>query len=108
MRRVLIDVGIAATLFAIGAAIAAPFEAHSPIWQRLLRPIVFLGITAVLSWRAGRRWAMTWALGIMLAGLSFHGWWTHSHGIEFFRPIPREKYYQLRGWKTEPQHKPVQ
>jgi hypothetical protein len=99
MRRILVDTGIAALLFGIGTAIFYPFEARTAIWIRLLRPLLFVGVTGLISWRAGRRWAMTWAFGILIAGVTFHGWWTHRHGIEFFRPEPREKYYQLRGWK---------
>src|SRR5262245_61119801 len=99
--RVLIDVAIAAALFAGLFALFSPFEAHTPLWIRLARGAIFLAVTAALSWTKGRRWAMTWAIAIVAAGTIFHGWWTHAHGIEFFRPEPRDKYYRLRGWSTD-------
>lgn len=38
---------------------------------------------------------------MFVAGLSFHFYWTRKHGIRFWRPDPKEKYYRLRGWKLE-------
>ncbi len=101
MKRVLADTGVAAASLAMGLAFFGPFEAHTPWKLRLLRALVFLGVTTLVSWRAGRRWAMGWVVGVLGVGVSFHGWWTHSHGIGFFRPEPRERYYRLRGWPLD-------
>ena len=90
---------IAALLSAIGSTIFGQFEEKTPLWRRLLKIGIFFGITAVLSWTAGRSWALVWAIGLPLLGLSFHIWWCKKHGIRVLSAEPREKYYELRGWK---------
>jgi len=93
------DLFVAALLFALGAMIFGRFEERTPLWRRLLKLALFLVITALISHNAGRPWSLVWIIGMFAIGISFHVWWTKTHGIGVFSPEPREKYYQLRGWK---------
>ena len=97
-RRVLVDISIAAALLVAGFVFFSPFEQQTALRLRLLRPLLFLGVTALFSWKLGRRWALGFVFGWLTLAISFHGWWTWRHGINFFKPEPRDRYYQLRGW----------
>ena len=90
---------IAALLLAIGSVIFGRFEEKTPRWRGLLKLGIFVGTTAILSGTAGRFWALVWAIGFPLLGLSFHIWWCKKHGIRVLSAEPSDKYYQLRGWK---------
>lgn len=98
-----LDVAITSVLLGIGYVIFHPFEAHTALWLRVMKVVIALGLVALISRRWGRRWALGLVVVWLTVALCFHGWWTWSHGINFFRPEPKAKYYQLRGWKLEPE-----
>ena len=89
---------VAAALLACGQALFSQFEERTPPWRRLLKVFIFVGGTALVSWAAGRGWALAWVFGFFALGLSVHFWWTRKHGINFWTAQPRDKYYRLRGW----------
>ncbi len=93
------DLFIASLLFALGAMIFGRFEEGTPLWRRLLKLAAFLAITALISRTLGQPWSLIWIIDMFGVGIAFHVWWTTSHGIEVFRPAPRDRYYQLRGWR---------
>ncbi|HYV47012.1 MAG TPA: hypothetical protein VFA20_19245 [Myxococcaceae bacterium] len=97
-RRVAVDAGIAAAAIGLGFLFFSPFERHTPVALRALRFLLFVGVTGVISRKAGRRWALVFVFGWLAIGATFHAWWTHAHGIELLRPEPRERYYRARGW----------
>ena len=89
---------IAALLNLVGFTIFWWFAEKDPLWRRLLKIGVWLGMTAVLSWVAGRFWALVWAIGFPLFWTIVHIWWCKKHGINLLSAEPRDKYYRLRGW----------
>lgn len=90
---------LAALLIAIGFVFFRHFEERTPVWRRLLKVGIYVGVTALLSWTAGRLWALVWVFGLPAVGTSFHIWWCRKYGINALTAEPRDKYYQLRGWK---------
>ena len=92
---------LAALLIAIGSITFGHFEERRPLWRRLLKLVIYLGLTALLSWTAGRFWALIWVFGLPALGMTFHVWWCRNHEIGVYSREPRDKYYQLRGWKLD-------
>jgi hypothetical protein len=66
--------------------------------RRILKLVVFLSVTALVSHLAGRAAALARVFGAVALGLSAHGWWTHRHGIRFFSPKPWDGGRVLHGW----------
>lgn len=95
------DLLVGVALYSIGLTIFNPFEIKTPFRKRISKFVGFMVIAAVLSLNLGKLWSMVWIVGMFVAGLSFHFYWTRKHGISFWRPDPKEKYYRLRGWKLE-------
>ena len=89
---------LAATLMTIGGVIFGHFEEKTPVWRRLTKVAIFLGVTALLSSTVGRPWSLVWIFGALAVGTTFHVWCTKKHVICVLSPQPRDKYYQLRGW----------
>ncbi len=59
---------LAALIIAIGFFTFGHFEERTPLWRRLLKLMIYLGITALLSWTAGRFWALIWVFGLPALG----------------------------------------
>ena len=90
---------IAAVILAPASIVFGHFEEKTPKWRKLLKVAIFLGVTALLSATAGRFWALIWVFGLPALGSSVHVWWCRKHGIGVFSAKPRDRYYELRGWK---------
>ncbi|MEP7273607.1 MAG: hypothetical protein ABI882_19070 [Acidobacteriota bacterium] len=94
-----LDVALVATIFAVGNILFGHFEEGTPKWRRVAKVVVMLGITALISATAGRQW--TWLfIAILIVGvLVIHGWLLPRKGINGWTGEPKDKYYELRGWK---------
>jgi len=96
------EVAVVASIFAVGNIVFGHWEFGTPKWRRVLKFVVFVGITVGLSAGLGRRWAFGF-LGVLgIAVLVVHAWWLPRHGINGWTGEPKEKYYALRGWKYPP------
>ena len=96
------EVAVVASIFAVGNIVFGHWELGTPKWLRVLKFVVFVGITVGLSAGLGRRWAFGF-LGVLgVAVLVVHAWWLPRHGINGWTGEPKEKYYALRGWKYPP------
>jgi hypothetical protein len=94
-----LEVAIMASLFAIGNIFFGHFEEGTPKWRRLLKFFLFIGATILIAETAGRFWFFVF-LGVMcIAPLIIHLWWLPKHGINGWTGEPKDKYYELRGWK---------
>ena len=93
------EVAILTTIFAIGNILFGHFEEHTPKWRRILKILLFIGLTILLTETVGRGWFYVMLLVLLAAGFIIHGWWLPKHGINGWTGEPKEKYYQLRGWK---------
>jgi hypothetical protein len=95
------EIAIICGLTAVGSILFGHFEEHTPKWRRVLKLVTFNTITILLSATLGRVWAFGF-LGLMLAAvLVIHLWWLPKHGINGWTGEPRDKYYELRGWKKK-------
>ena len=92
------EVALVATIFAIGNILFGHFEAQTPKWRRVLKVILMLVATRIVSTEFGRPWSFLFiALPVAIA-LIIHGWWLPRNGINGWTGEPKARYYQLRGW----------
>lgn len=96
------EVAVVATGFAIGNILFGHFEEGTPKWRRVLKFVIVVGMTIGVSNLAGRRWAFLLLALLSIAPLVIHVWWLPKHGINGWTGEPKDKYYQLRGWKRPP------
>lgn len=95
------EVAIVAGIFAVGNILFGHFEAGVPIWKRVVKFFLVVGLVALISTYAGRVYAFA-LIGLMMLGvITIHGWWLPRHGINGWTGEPKEKYYELRGWKQK-------
>lgn len=93
------EIAIVSFLTAVGSIYMGHFEEQTPKWRRLLKLLMFILIVCLLSYFAGRGYALGF-LGIMLlAVLYIHIIWLPSKGINGWTGEPKDKYYELRKWK---------
>ena len=94
------EVAVVMTIFAFGNIFFGHFEEGTPKWLRALKVFVFLGLTLAISAAFGRAWAMGFlAIAAVIPLVVVHMWWLPKHGINGWTGEPKDKYYQLRGWK---------
>lgn len=96
------EVAVVAIIFAVGNILMGHWEAQTPKWRRLLKFVLFLGLTLAISASVGRLWAFGFLVAIGVAAVIIHAWWLPRHGINGWTGEPKEKYYALRGWKYPP------
>jgi predicted MFS family arabinose efflux permease len=97
-----VEVAVVATGFAIGNILFGHFEERTPKWRRILKFIIVVGLTIGLSSVVGRRWTFIILALLLIAPLIVHVWWLPKHGINGWTGEPKDKYYELRGWKRPP------
>ena len=95
------DIAIFASIFALGNILLAHFEEQTPKWRRVAKFVVTIALVVVVGQTLGRVWVYV-GLGLLsLAFLYIHGFWLPSKGINGWTAEPKERYYQLRGWKLQ-------
>lgn len=95
------DIAIVASIFAVGNILFGHFEEGVPKWKRVVKFLLIIGLVALISETAGRTWVFI-ILGAMLLGVAIiHVWWLPRQGVNGWTGEPREKYYELRGWKRK-------
>ena len=93
------EVAITAILLLAGQVFFGHFEEKTPRWRVLLKQALAIVLFPLISYYFGRFWFWT-AFGIgLLPALIIHLWWLPKHGINGWTGEPKEKYYELRGWK---------
>jgi hypothetical protein len=85
----------------VGGIFFGHFEEHTPKWRKVLKLFFFIGFTLLLSIAAGRVWALSFLGASLLVVVYIHGIWLPSKGINGWTAEPRDKYYELRGWKKK-------
>ena len=97
------EVAIVCAIHAVGGIFFSHFEVQTPKWRKVLKLIFCISITLMLSVTVGRAWALSF-LGVMLLFVLYiHGFWLPSKGINGWTAEPKDKYYELRGWKKKPE-----
>lgn len=102
------EIAIISSIFAVGNLFFGHFvrkdsfgEEGVPKWKRLLKMIIITGIFCTVSFYAGRSWFYISLGTMMLFPLIIHLWWLPKNGINGWTGEPKEKYYELRGWKMK-------
>ncbi|MFN0121200.1 MAG: hypothetical protein ACKV2V_11935 [Blastocatellia bacterium] len=93
------EVAVIATIFALGNILFGHFEEQTPKWRKVTKLFVFMLLGPGVSWAFGRFWFWTMLAALSLAVIVIHAWWLPRHGINGWTGEPRDKYYELRGWK---------
>lgn len=95
------EIALISGIFAVGQIYFAHFEIHTAKWKRLLKIVLFLGLSCTISVGFGRLWFFVFlALLIIFFGL-IHMWWLPKNGINGWTSEPKEKYYAFRGWNLK-------
>jgi hypothetical protein len=93
-----LDVAVVAVLLVIGNVAFRHFDPRMPLWRRLLKVLIALAATVIISHYFGRTGVLI-ALGVALLPLIYvHAIWLPRHGVNGWTAKPREKYHALRGW----------
>ena len=96
-----LEVAVVCLITALGTIFFGHFEEHTPKWRKVFKLLPFILITVSLSATAGRTWAFAF-LGFTLVIVAFiHAIWLPSKGINGWTAEPKDKYYELRGWKKK-------
>ena len=99
MRDMWLEVAIVASIFAIGNILFGHFEEGTPKRRRIAKLLLFMGISLLISSTLGRFWFFVFLGVAMIPPLIIHVWWLPKHGINGWTGEPKDKYYELRGWK---------
>ncbi|TBR19986.1 MAG: hypothetical protein EPO57_01595 [Chitinophagaceae bacterium] len=95
------EVAITSLIFAVGNILFGHFEEQTPKWRKLLKLVFFISISILISYFFGRKGFHIF-LGIsMIFPLVIHLWWLPKKGINGWTGEPKDKYYELRGWKKK-------
>ena len=98
----LLDVAAVAVFLAFGNVAFRHFDPYLPLWRRLLKSLIALAVTALISRYFGRL-GVAIAFGVAMVPLIYvHGIWLPRHGVNGWTGEPREKYHALRGWPPPP------
>jgi hypothetical protein len=93
------EIAIIAKFLLVGHILFGHFEEKTPRWRKLLKAALTLIIFPSIAYFFGSFWFWT-ALGLAVVPvLLIHLWWLPKQGINGWTAEPKEKYYQLRGWK---------
>ncbi|NJM42667.1 MAG: hypothetical protein HC853_18975 [Anaerolineae bacterium] len=87
-------------IYSVGSILFGQFETQTPRWKKLVKLVMFGGITVLIYATVGRPWSLLWLVLPMLAVAYIHAVWLPKHGINGWTAEPRDKYFALRGWKT--------
>lgn len=95
------EVAIICAITAIGGIFMGHFEERTPKWKRVIKLLIIILIMTTLSATLGRIWAFGFLGAMVLAVLYIHGVWLPGKGINGWTGEPKDKYYELRGWKQK-------
>jgi len=94
------EISIVAVLLLIGQILFAHFEEQTPRWRILLKHALGILFFVGVSYFFGRFWFYTSLAAALVPVLIIHGWWLPKNGINGWTGEPKNKYYELRGWKN--------
>jgi hypothetical protein len=101
-----LEVTVIAVFLTLGNVAFRHFEPRQPLWRRILKVVVALVATAIISHYFGRIGVII-AFGIAaLPVIYVHAIWLPRHGVNGWTGEPRDKYYALRGWRDPDDGRP--
>jgi hypothetical protein len=94
-----LEVAVIASIFAVGNILFGHFEEGTPKWRRVTKFFLFVSLSVLISAAAGRFWFFVFLTLVFVCVGIIHIWWLPRRGINGWTGEPKEKYYELRGWK---------
>ena len=95
------ELAIMLMIGAVDNILFGQFEELTPKWRRVLKFILYTTVLCLISWFFGRTWFYITLCILSLFVLIVHGWVLPKKGINGWTAEPKEKYYELRGWKKK-------
>ncbi|MCX6594651.1 MAG: hypothetical protein NTZ56_24320 [Acidobacteria bacterium] len=93
-----VELAIVAVILLAGNIAFRHFEPQLPWWRRVLKSLLILGCTALVSYQFGRAGVLAGGALALVAFLYVHAYWLPKHGVNGWTAEPRARYHQLRGW----------
>jgi biotin transporter BioY len=93
------EIAVISTIAAVGNILFGHFEEGTPKWRRVTKIFVIMGIGVFISRTFGRFWFYVMLAMMTVAVTIIHAWWLPRHGINGLTGEPKDRYYELRGWK---------
>lgn len=98
MSGIAVELSALLLLQTLGTSMFARFEVETPVWRKLLKWGMLIGVTLTLYGAVGH-WSLLFPSLILMLGLAVHFSYCRKHGIDPLRAMPRRRYYELRGWE---------
>ncbi len=95
-----LELAVLLGLLLLGTEMFARFEIETPVWRKMLKWSIVIGLTLGLYCVIGH-WSIAVPVVMGLAGLAFHMIWCRRNGIHPGKATPKRRYYELRGWDWE-------
>lgn len=95
------EIALIAIFLLVGQIIFGHFEEKTPRWRILLKTALIIALFPSISYFFGRFWFWLAFAIALIPLLIIHGWWLPKQGINGWTGKPRDKYYELRGWKKD-------
>jgi hypothetical protein len=95
------EIAITAILLLFGQVLFSHFEEKTPRWRQLLKMAIAIVLFPLVSYLFGNFWFWIALVIAAIPSLIIHLWWLPRHGINGWTGEPKDKYYELRGWKTK-------
>ncbi|NJM54174.1 MAG: DUF2207 domain-containing protein [Blastocatellia bacterium] len=95
------EIAVVALFLLFGHILLGHFEERTPRWRIIAKHTIGLIIFVSIAYFFGRFWFFAAILAMLIPVLIIHVWWLPKNGINGWTGEPKEKYYELRGWKNE-------
>ena len=93
----MLELAVLLAVSIIGQSAFAPFEIETPVWRKLVKWAIVVGLTLAVS-RVVGHWSLLVPVLGGIAGVTGHTIWCRKNNIDPWHATPRKKYYALRGW----------
>ncbi len=93
------EIAVVTLLLLAGQIFFAHFEEQTPRWRILLKHALGILIFVSVSYFFGRFWFYVSLVAALIPALVIHAWRLPRNGINGWTGEPKDKYYELRGWK---------
>lgn len=93
------EIAITAIIFLIGHILFGHFEEKTPRWRKFLKVAIAVVLFPSIAYFFGSFWFWIAFVIALIPPLIIHLWWLPKHGINGWTGEPKDKYYELRGWK---------
>lgn len=95
------EIAVVASLLLFYQIIFGHFEEKTPRWRMVAKHALGILIFVSVSYFFGRFWFWVSLVAMHIPVFIIHGWWLPKHGVNGWTGEPKEKYYEMRGWKMD-------